>query len=84
MPDGPRGPYHTIADGVVAMAQKTNIPIIVLQVKPKRFWELNSWDKFRIPKPFSVIKYYASSPFMIDAKLDFEVARMLIFKKMTS
>lgn len=82
MPDGPRGPYHSVADGVVAMAQKTHIPIIVLQVKPKRFWELDSWDKFRIPKPFNVIEYYASTPFVLDSALEFEVARKMIYKNM--
>lgn len=83
MPDGPRGPYHSVASGIVAMAQKTKSPIVVLQVKPKRFWELNSWDKFRIPKPFSTIEYYALSPFRVDSTLDFEEARNLIFTKMT-
>lgn len=83
MPDGPRGPYHSVADGAGAIAQKTKLPIVVLQVRPNRFWELNSWDKFRIPKPFCTIDYYASEPFFIDSALSNDEAKDLIYTKMT-
>ena len=29
-PDGPRGPYHSVADGAVVIAQKQNAPIQIL------------------------------------------------------
>lgn len=83
MPDGPRGPYHSIADGAPAIARKTGLPLVVLQVHPKRFWELNSWDRFRIPKPFGVVEYRALQPFYIDCAMSVDSARELIYQKMT-
>jgi hypothetical protein len=52
-PDGPRGPRHSIGPGVLALAQKSGYPIIPFAVGLSSFWELPSWDRFRIPKPFS-------------------------------
>lgn len=82
-PDGPRGPYHSIADGVVAMAQKTGLNVVVLQTKPSSFWQLNTWDRFRIPKPFCTINYYALPPFKIDSTLDMTEAKKLVLKQMS-
>ena len=52
-PDGPRGPRHSIGPGVLVMAQKSGYPIVPFAVGLSSFWELPSWDRFRIPKPFS-------------------------------
>jgi lysophospholipid acyltransferase (LPLAT)-like uncharacterized protein len=52
-PDGPRGPRHSIGAGVLALAQKSGYPIIPFAIGLSSFWELPSWDRFRIPKPFS-------------------------------
>lgn len=82
MPDGPRGPYHSIADGAWAIAQKTGLPLVVLQVRPNRFWELKTWDKFRIPKPFCAIHYRASAPFRIDSALSNDEAKAIISEAM--
>jgi lysophospholipid acyltransferase (LPLAT)-like uncharacterized protein len=51
-PDGPRGPRHSIGPGVLAMAQKSGYPIVPFAIGLSSFWELPSWDRFRIPKPF--------------------------------
>ena len=61
-PDGPKGPRHEVADGIIAMAQKTNAKIVLVEIKPTRFWQFNSWDKFTIPKPFSTLRFYSTSP----------------------
>lgn len=58
-PDGPRGPRHSVAEGIVALAQKTNAKIVVFNCKPSGYWSLKSWDKFVIPKPFSTLSFYA-------------------------
>ncbi len=52
-PDGPRGPRYALGTGVLVLAQKSGQPIIPVAVGLERFWELPSWDRFRIPKPFS-------------------------------
>lgn len=58
-PDGPRGPRHSVADGIVALAQKTNSKIVVFNYQSTNFWQLKSWDKFVVPKPFSKITFFA-------------------------
>ena len=59
-PDGPKGPRHEVADGIIVMAQKAKAKIVLVEIKPTKFWQLNSWDKFTIPKPFGEIHYYAT------------------------
>lgn len=61
-PDGPKGPYHSIAKGAIAMALKSQTKIIGLRVEPRKFWQLKSWDKMKLPKPFGVIDYYVLPP----------------------
>ncbi len=61
-PDGPRGPRHEVADGIVAMAQKTGAKVIAYSCVPSRYWQLGSWDRFTIPKPFCTMDFYASEP----------------------
>jgi len=52
-PDGPRGPRHAVHPGVLAVAQKTGYAVTPVAVGFSSFWELPSWDRFRIPKPFA-------------------------------
>jgi len=59
-PDGPKGPRHEVANGLVVMAQKTEAKIVVVRIKPTSFWQLNSWDKFIIPKPFGKLDFYST------------------------
>ena len=80
-PDGPRGPRHTVADGVIAIAQKSGARIVVLNSKPSSYWQFKSWDKFILPKPFGQIDFYMSEPFNIN-DLEFEEARNFIKDKM--
>jgi hypothetical protein len=80
-PDGPRGPRHNVADGVIAIAQKSAAKIVVLNSKPTRYWQFSSWDKFILPKPFGKIDFYMSEPFDVN-NLEFEEARDIIKNKM--
>jgi hypothetical protein len=58
-PDGPRGPRHTINDGIVSLATKLKLPILTMNFNARSYWQLRSWDKFVIPKPFSKVDIYA-------------------------
>jgi len=60
-PDGPRGPRHSMSDGAVVLAQKSHLPIFVINFQCDRYWQLKSWDRFIIPKPFSRIDFYIQS-----------------------
>ena len=78
-PDGPKGPRHEVADGIVVMAQKAKVKVVLVEIKPQSYWQLKSWDKFVIPKPFGLIRYYISD--MIDVEnLELEDAKILIKK----
>jgi lysophospholipid acyltransferase (LPLAT)-like uncharacterized protein len=65
-PDGPKGPKHSIADGIVMIAQKTNAKVLCFGSKSSKFWQFKSWDDFTIPKPFGVIDLYVSEPFSLE------------------
>lgn len=57
-PDGPKGPRYSMSDGAVVLALRSNIPLMIVNYKPKSYWQLRSWDKFIIPKPFTSIDIY--------------------------
>jgi lysophospholipid acyltransferase (LPLAT)-like uncharacterized protein len=52
-PDGPRGPRYHFHPGALKLAQISGFPLILIHVNYSRYWELKSWDGFRIPKPFA-------------------------------
>lgn len=80
-PDGPRGPRFSVANGVIAIAHKSNARIIVLNSKPSSYWQFDSWDKFVLPKPFGKIDFYMSEPYDVQ-NLDLEEAKIFIKEKM--
>lgn len=61
-PDGPRGPAYQINPGLLFLAAKTGIPLMPIRVEYESFWEMRSWDKFRIPKPFSRVRVWMLPP----------------------
>lgn len=77
-PDGPKGPYHSVADGSLAMSMKASVPIVPIRVMFSNFWELKSWDKLKIPKPFCRIDYYAMAGFRLDSTMPMEEAKNLL------
>jgi lysophospholipid acyltransferase (LPLAT)-like uncharacterized protein len=52
-PDGPRGPVGKFKNGVAILALRAKADVFLFAIKYSSFWTLNTWDKFRIPKPFS-------------------------------
>lgn len=57
-PDGPRGPRYELSPGLIFLAQRTGVPVMVIRVEYEAYWEAKSWDRFRIPKPFSKVKMH--------------------------
>ncbi|WP_321469834.1 lysophospholipid acyltransferase family protein [Halarcobacter sp.] len=80
-PDGPRGPRHSVADGIVAISQKTNARILIFNCKPTKYWQFNSWDKFIVPKPFGKLEFFIQEPFDLNS-LEIDEAKELIKKKL--
>ena len=57
-PDGPKGPRYSMSDGAVALALRSKLPIMVVNYQPSHYWQLKSWDRFIIPKPFAKLHIY--------------------------
>lgn len=80
-PDGPRGPRHRMKPGLTLAAQHTQTPIVPFTWVASRFWELRTWDKLRIPKPFSRIVVQFGAPIVLspgegEAELEEEMERL--------
>ncbi|MCL2660358.1 MAG: lysophospholipid acyltransferase family protein [Acidobacteriaceae bacterium] len=60
--DGPRGPAQIVKPGVVHLAQLAGARVGAFYLHPQRAWELRSWDRFLIPKPFSRVIVGWSAP----------------------
>lgn len=80
-PDGPRGPRHSVATGIVAISQKTNAKILAFNCKPTKYWQFSSWDKFIVPKPFGTLNFYIGEPFGVEG-LEIEDAKKLVQDKL--
>ena len=81
-PDGPRGPRYRLAPGPVKLSQMTQAEIVTFQIDYSSYWQLRqSWDHFRIPKPFSTISLTVTPTAPISRELsdeEFEETRMHI------
>jgi len=69
-PDGPRGPRYTLKPGPILLASKTGAPIVPLAINASRCWQVKSWDRFQIPKPWSKLTLIIGEPIYIPADLD--------------
>ena len=66
-PDGPRGPARSFAPGALIAAHRANAPVIAVGVAAESAWRLGTWDRFKIPKPFSRVRIAYSDPVTIEA-----------------
>lgn len=80
-PDGPRGPRHSVADGIVHLAQAKHVPIVTINYNASASWRMSSWDRFCIPKPFCTLDFYYGEPFFVDG-MNLEEAKSMIQKKL--
>ena len=53
IPDGPRGPARELNVGVIQLSRHGQAPIMPLAYATSRFIQFKSWDKFKLPLPFS-------------------------------
>ncbi|MEE4265142.1 MAG: lysophospholipid acyltransferase family protein [Desulfobacteraceae bacterium] len=53
--DAPRGPRFVSKLGIIYLAKRTGVPIIPVIWSADRYWQLKSWDRMIIPKPFARI-----------------------------
>ncbi len=83
-PDGPRGPSRKINGEVIKIAKLSGVPIVPVGLGYSHFFELETWDKFKVPLPFGVICYYYGDLFLVDKTTkeeDIESLNLLLEEK---
>ena len=69
--DGPKGPAFEVKPGIIDMAVKADVLIVPYVLAFSSYWEFKSWDRFRLPKPFSKILISYGSPLDVsDSSVD--------------
>jgi len=69
-PDGPRGPLHEFKPGAVMLAQITGKPILPVSIAASRTWTFRTWDRFKLPLPFSRIVIAYGEPVKVPRAMD--------------
>ena len=64
--DGPKGPIHKFKTGDLVLSQFTRAPLVPVSYAASRFWRVNSWDRFVIPRPFSRIAICVGDPVTVE------------------
>jgi lysophospholipid acyltransferase (LPLAT)-like uncharacterized protein len=63
--DGPRGPRYVAKQGPVLLAFKTGAAIFCFHISMKHKIQLNSWDGFQIPMPFTKAVVLQAAPIWV-------------------
>ena len=71
-PDGPLGPPEKIQSGVVLLAKYSGVPIIPWHYEADSQWRLKSWDRHKIPKPFTAVVESYGEPFLVPKDISSE------------
>jgi lysophospholipid acyltransferase (LPLAT)-like uncharacterized protein len=77
--DGPRGPARVAQPGAVWLAGTAGQPLLPFHLEASRSWELSSWDRTQIPKPFSTVALVVGEPLPVASGLsddDLEAVRV--------
>lgn len=69
LPDGPRGPRREVAPGLLFLAAKARLPIVLIGIGYDRPWRLRTWDRFCVPRPFSKVVVLTSEPIVVPEEM---------------
>jgi lysophospholipid acyltransferase (LPLAT)-like uncharacterized protein len=83
-PDGPRGPRHQIKLGALFACQKCGASVIPIVYAASSQYTLSSWDRFRIPLPFSRVLLSTLEPIPCPAGGGLDQFKEEIERKMTA
>ena len=84
-PDGPRGPRYHMSKGPIYLASRFQVPVYPVAVNYSSYWELKSWDRFQIPKPFAKVTLVIGEGIHIPSDITEEQAeywRMVVENKL--
>ena len=73
--DGSRGPRHRAQVGSVQLARMTGVPVYTLSYDAHPKHDLNSWDRFILPLPFSKVTLNFGTPITVAPKADKDIIR---------
>lgn len=66
-PDGPRGPARKIKRGILHMAARSGVPIVVINFQPTVRWVLtDQWDRKWLLRPWSHVRIRLREPLRVD------------------
>ena len=68
--DGPRGPLEVAQPGALWLAKATGQPILPLHTEASPAWQLRSWDRTQVPRPFARVALVVGPPFYVAADTD--------------
>lgn len=77
--DGPRGPKYSIQPGAMALARKSNLPIIPVSLNALCRWNFKSWDGLQFPKPFSSVELVIGEPYYLPLDKDEDELKKLVY-----
>ena len=63
--DGDMGPRYQVKPGIAFTSQTASAPVVPFSFSASRFWQLKTWDRMIIPKPFSTITIGIGAPISI-------------------
>ena len=64
-PDAPRGPERRCKPGILALAQRSGVPIIPVTFSVWPCWRMRSWDRTILPFPFARFVAQYGEPFYV-------------------
>jgi lysophospholipid acyltransferase (LPLAT)-like uncharacterized protein len=81
-PDGPRGPLYKIKPGIAIAALETQSYVFALNWEAEKFWQIKTWDRQRLPKPFTTIRVVFAPPIRFDSAqpISLDEARQILKK----
>lgn len=73
--DGSKGPRRVVKPGAIDLAKKCSVAIMPVASCADRYWEFNTWDRFKVPKPFAQVSICYGEPITIaqDDETDYAV-----------
>jgi lysophospholipid acyltransferase (LPLAT)-like uncharacterized protein len=74
-PDGARGPRYVLKPGIVALARHKGLPIVPVAYSAPRRWEFRSWDRMKLPVPFSRTVIWVGDPIEVSELEEAEAVR---------
>ncbi len=74
-PDGPRGPRYVVKPGVAIAAREADAKIVPFSWTAASAWQLKTWDKMLIPKPFTTVHITFGEAIALNKNADEDLAQ---------